>query len=476
MLELVYSASTGGALRCAASGSVGFGRGKVRAAGSSPESGNSPAAGLAGGRRKVLPADAKSSIGEAAVLELALDMGPLAEDGNLSRRRELLGQLYGTFFSDAYPHWERTLEALERLRRVGAGGEPVRIWLCPDTPSEVCGLFYTCHLLKNSCPPLFVVSLPRTPHPREDGAVCRFRGSGEYSPEELAQAAENTIPLSPALGRYCVTRWNDLVRENAPLRVLLNGDLLSVPEDFYDSVLRDSLPRGSFRVGNILGRLLSRLSGVGDGWLFLRLQAMVRSGELVEVAPPGEEHPYSGWLRGAGLPPESPEERAEREAAQRPPERRTVYLDAGSLDGGTVPIFSSSVEVIFAGTTCCLSPIQDRDSDNYRSIAASGDVAFLFEGDEVHPDFYAVPRLDLFAVTADGGWLGTLGGLAGDRDLPICYVNSSNKVFQAAGDLESFLDLLKSGRDWRSRLTPCRELRLYPSQEAAAQELPFVKL
>ena len=152
-----------------------------------------------------------------------------------------------------------------------------------------------------------------------------------------------------------------------------------------------------------------------------------------------------------------------------------MYLDAGTRTGGAAAIFSSSVNLILTGTTCCFSPIQDRDSDIYRSIAAAGDVAFLFEGDEAHPDFYAVPRLDLFAVTADGGWLGTLGGSAGEQSPPICYVNSAHQAFQAAGDLESFLELLKSGQDWRTRLIPCPELKLYPSREAAARELPFLE-
>ncbi|OUP25312.1 DUF3658 domain-containing protein, partial [Gemmiger sp. An194] len=44
-------------------------------------------------------------------------------------------------------------------------------------------------------------------------------------------------------GQACAGRWKELQRENAPLRVCLNGGLQSMPENFYDSFLLRELER-----------------------------------------------------------------------------------------------------------------------------------------------------------------------------------------------------------------------------------------
>lgn len=70
-----------------------------------------------------------------------------------------------------------------------------------------------------------------------------------------------------------------------------------MPEDFYDFALRANLPDGEFKVAELIGKTLCQISGVGDRWLFLRLAAMLQSGELIAVAEATEDHPYSGVLK-----------------------------------------------------------------------------------------------------------------------------------------------------------------------------------
>lgn len=92
-----------------------------------------------------------------------------------------------------------------------------------------------------------------------------------------------------------------MVHENAPLRAVVNGSLIGVPKDFYDFALRANMPDGEFKVAQLIGKTLGQISGVGDRWLFLRIQAMLRSGELITVSAVTEDHPYSEVVKRNNL-------------------------------------------------------------------------------------------------------------------------------------------------------------------------------
>lgn len=87
-----------------------------------------------------------------------------------------------------------------------------------------------------------------------------------------------------------------MLRDNAPLRAIINGNVIGVPIDFYDFALRANMPDGEFRVAQLIGKSLNQIAGVGDRWLFLRIQAMIQSGELIEVSATTDDHPYLGVI------------------------------------------------------------------------------------------------------------------------------------------------------------------------------------
>ena len=65
--------------------------------------------------------------------------------------------------------------------------------------------------------------------------------------------------------------------------------LRSLPEDAYDVSIRRALAEASreFREGRLLGDLLGKYAlDVSDGWLAMRIEAMVQSGELAVARKP----------------------------------------------------------------------------------------------------------------------------------------------------------------------------------------------
>ncbi|KUO77481.1 MAG: hypothetical protein APF81_04765 [Desulfosporosinus sp. BRH_c37] len=96
--------------------------------------------------------------------------------------------------------------------------------------------------------------------------------------------------------------WNDLKAENAPLRALVNGKLISVPEDFYDHIIIKNIPDREFVMAQLIGTILGKYHlGVGDGWYALRIKKMIVDNKLEIVADKDTSHPYGKILRKVEL-------------------------------------------------------------------------------------------------------------------------------------------------------------------------------
>jgi hypothetical protein len=106
---------------------------------------------------------------------------------------------------------------------------------------------------------------------------------GLVPPHEMVRLREMARPLLPEERRRYQSRWQSLVRENAPLRVLDNGELVSAPITFFDPLLL-SCVISSWRkmlriVGEAMGRLYEdELSQTGDWLLFVRLRHLAETG------------------------------------------------------------------------------------------------------------------------------------------------------------------------------------------------------
>ena len=77
--------------------------------------------------------------------------------------------------------------------------------------------------------------------------------------------------------------WRQLCRENMPLRAVVNGRLVSVPETFYDTfILREIASRGQefSEAEAIVDILVKYRLGIGDSWIALRIEEFIGRGML----------------------------------------------------------------------------------------------------------------------------------------------------------------------------------------------------
>ena len=229
-------------------------------------------------------------------LILALDIGDISDmDTDMCARKKLLDDLFADFPGVSEELWKTNQHSLVRLQETKETLEPVRIWIRASNPEELCGLYYVCHLMVDSQTPLSVVCVPD--HIEKDNSIISYRNTGEINPEELGALIKYEVPVSEFKRKVYANNWRDLMRENAALRAVINGNLIGVPKDFYDFALRANMSDGEFMVAYLIGKTLGQIPGVGDRWLFLRVQALLQSGELITVSAATQDHPYSGVVK-----------------------------------------------------------------------------------------------------------------------------------------------------------------------------------
>lgn len=317
MLEIVFSESACGAIKLAQRYGEGKYRGGAIGVVARNADGSAPSAQeLARLRREAEARErrawerAKPLGGQRAdvfCFNLALGVGSVARENFWEHRREALSALWSGWDEEYRKETlGRALQtaqaALEIVRERFGGGEVLRVWHSAQA-DEACGLRWLLAALspwREARGDVLLVGLPAYMEDAEDACVCSFRDWGEVNIEHWGRLAEGQRAVSPRLCAALADEWRAVEAESAPLRALVGGRVRSLPEDAYDPCLRRALaeaPR-EFPEGRLIGEALGKYAlGVGDGWLAMRIEAMVRAGELTVVQNAEAGRPYSRVLR-----------------------------------------------------------------------------------------------------------------------------------------------------------------------------------
>ena len=154
------------------------------------------------------------------------------------------------------------------------------IWLSSNSPAEMAG--YLAYLESHSDLPADVVRPNQhiPPHPTYGPPL----GTGSANVEQLADVLQNGERRPVAENGAWFDRWADLRSENALLRIMDGGELVSAPVETYDRLLvsaaRPDWQKGVLVVGKALGASFDEQVRVSSDFLFSRLADLVRSGQL----------------------------------------------------------------------------------------------------------------------------------------------------------------------------------------------------
>lgn len=230
--------------------------------------------------------------GDVMPLDLAFSMGEIDEDDLGPKRRDALMRLMSVYPTIAEEVVDEYLEngrkyLVEILTRA-KDGEPLRIWggRAPDEAAGLCWLMSHLRLQGLDKLDVTLVELPVFME-REDGTVVQYTGWGEVDPEDFGRFAQRGQKLPRNYMSALAFTWGRLREEDLPLRAMVNGQLVSVPEDFYDSFILSelALQEEEFVEAQLVGGVLGKYQlGIGDGLVALRVEKMIEDGLLVPTS------------------------------------------------------------------------------------------------------------------------------------------------------------------------------------------------
>lgn len=309
MIEIVFSDSACGSLKAAKH----YGEGKYQngcfGVFVSHADGSKPKAEIEDARRKAeekerlmwesaIPMEGNSA--DVLGFHLALSVGDISENRPGTRRRQVLERLFSIYPNDegrqaAQELLQRAKDNLVKVLDRTTKGEALRIWYS-NQPDELCGLYWfmaQLNQLEGSFGQVYLVQLPEWTAD-EKGNIIRMACWGETPPWEWHRYLALQRPAPPVFCQSCASHWRTLQKENASLRAMLNGQLVSTPETLYDDfIVREIAAEDEkFHEAMVIGRVLGKYQlGIGDSWVALRIEEMIRDGKLEAVTAAAEDAP-----------------------------------------------------------------------------------------------------------------------------------------------------------------------------------------
>jgi len=133
--------------------------------------------------------------------------------------------------------------------------------------------------------PVSIVKLPEW-ETDDKGYFVQKNSWGEVTPEEWRRYLALQKTVLPGFILSYASHWQKLQAESAPLRALLNGQLVGTSEELYDDfILREIAAESEeFQEAMIVGRVLGKYQlGIGDSWVAIRIEEMIHAGKREAV-------------------------------------------------------------------------------------------------------------------------------------------------------------------------------------------------
>lgn len=226
---------------------------------------------------------------EVICLGFLLDVGNIRKPADSQYRKDLIYSIYAQQCWERNPELEADLrrradapaDELGRLEKFLKDGEAVRVWYS-DAPYSKCGFYSLCTLLQKYENDIRFVKLPEY-RVLADSIVCS-RNWGEICAEEFAAFLPYEKKLSKAEARMFAGLWSILVKDNSPLRAVVNGRLAGVQKDFYDFMIWKRITEKPIKEARLIGDILGCYqAGISDWWYAGRIDDFIAQGKIKVV-------------------------------------------------------------------------------------------------------------------------------------------------------------------------------------------------
>ena len=239
------------------------------------------------GAMKIALRNEKTLGSDVICLGLLLDIGDIQKPVFGTYRANLLYNLY------CQEQYGEDIEAKKELKRLDSvysnnydrlldylkKGERIRIWYS-SAPYSLCGLLWLCCELRGLISEVSVVKLPSVTVKRN--SAVSYSSWGEVEPNRFKSFLKKSRVLTPDEIALYAHYWEGMKRENAPLRAVLNGSVISVPASFYDFLIFKNLGEEHIQEAVLIGKILSENRiGVGDFWYAYRIEKFIAQKRII---------------------------------------------------------------------------------------------------------------------------------------------------------------------------------------------------
>ncbi len=236
---------------------------------------------------------------DVANIGFSLDVGDISGSIDGDGRQEVFRKTWGQFDFDNKEQeqfFQSQRKDMEKMLTAAKDGTPIRIWKS-NVPYSTCGFYFVCDILRNIDCDIRVISLPKYKKVSRNEIVT-YSQWGEVEASKLYEFLTLEKQLSNIEKKLASNYWQELMVEDAPLRAIINGKLISVPENFYDFIITKNLPENDFIMARLIGKLLGEYNlGISDSWYALRIDKMIEDNKLIIVENEDPLHPYGKVLR-----------------------------------------------------------------------------------------------------------------------------------------------------------------------------------
>ena len=178
---------------------------------------------------------------------------------------------------------------LNQLKKRMEQQEDVMVWTSRNA-ADLCGLYFLCSQFEKNSGKIWIVDLPEVMENKRTGQLQFCQNWAQVLPESFSEVLPHAKLLSQKEVSLFASRWKELVLENAPLRLVINGSLVSVPEDFYDSFLLEQLSGKPKTKANLIGSILGKADfDLSEKWIRRRIGALTETKEIQEI--PNAQNP-----------------------------------------------------------------------------------------------------------------------------------------------------------------------------------------
>ena len=218
-----------------------------------------------------------------------LDIGNIQEDIEGHYRKNLIFSLLNMEIGEETQDYADSFMQMQQLKIYLEAGESIRIWYS-DAPYSRCGLYHLCNILNCYENEIYLVKLPE--YVVHGKTICFYKNWGEVAAEEFAGFLSGERIVSKEELRMYASLWNELVEDNSPLRAIVNGKMIGVPEDFYDFMILNRITTKPIKECRLIGDIIGHnQASIGDWWYAKRIQHFIEEG-LIKVLEDAEK-PYA---------------------------------------------------------------------------------------------------------------------------------------------------------------------------------------